>query len=541
MNHTQRLMRQTSARQFVAALGGRFHVALFVCAGLYLAALLAARLLGLLPDRFAPWTLALIPGAALLVALALARRAPAKSIAQLIDTRTGGKELFLTAALLGEAPGEFAPIVVGQAEERAEKIRAAQVVPFRWQRGARDLVLALALLFAALHSLPQLDPFKKTEQRKKVAQIEQKLEEAKKVTALRSAELAASSERQSEQVKLALQQLDKTFKDAKPQDREGNLKKLGEEQKEIGELWRKVSNDSKAALAKAAQSFGATDMKKVEQWKKELKQGDVSALKKELGDLRDQLRKIAEMSDSAEKRAALEKAMQQVGDMAQAMKQEMNSPQVAAALDRALQQLDAAKLGDVAKEAAQAALESLQLTEQELQQVGQAIKDGQALEDALKNLQMAKQLAGQGKLDGEGLKGAAGMADFEKLFQEKMAGLGEGQPGEGQPGGGPADGPGIGDGSKRPEDETAKSGFKTEKDISQISGGKMLLEWKTKEVGDTGGRAEQYRENVQRVKQGVSEAIQQEQVPPGYHEAIKKYFDSLPEKPAEKASGEPAR
>ena len=62
----------------------------------------------------------------------------------------------------------------------------------------------------------------------------------------------------------------------------------------------------------------------------------------------------------------------------------------------------------------------------------------------------------------------------------------------------------------------------------------MLLEWKTKEIGETGARAEEYRTGVQRVKQGVSEAIQQEQVPPGYHQAIKKYFDALPEKPAEK-------
>ena len=74
MNHTQRLMRQTSARQFVAALGGRFHVALLVCAALYLALLLAARLLGLIPDRFTPATLAAVPATALLVALVLARR-----------------------------------------------------------------------------------------------------------------------------------------------------------------------------------------------------------------------------------------------------------------------------------------------------------------------------------------------------------------------------------------------------------------------------------------------------------------------------------
>ena len=527
MNHTQRLMRQTSARQFVAALGGRFHVALLVCAALYLALLLAARLLGLIPDRFTPATLAAVPATALLVALVLARRASAKTVARLIDTRTGGKELFLTAAMIAEAPGEFAPIVVGQAEEQAEKLRAAQVVPFRWPRGARDLFAALAMLFLAIHFLPQLDPFKKTEQRKKTAQLEERLEQTKKTTALRSAQLAETGDRQSEQVKLALQQLDKVFKEAKPQDRDGNLKKLGEEQKEIGELWRKVTSDLKP-LDKAAQSFGATDLKKLQQLRDELKKGDVSGWKKELGDLRDALRKLAALPDGAEKRAAQEQLMEQLNELAQAMKQEMNSPQVAAALERAMQQLDLAKINDLAKDAAQAAQESLQLGAEELKQLAQAIQDGKALEDALKNLQTAKQLAGQGKLDGAEAKGANGMADFEKLFREKMAGLGQSD-GEGQDSG---NGPGIGNGAKRPEDETTKTGFKTEKSNSQLTGGKMLLEWKTKEVGDTGARAAEYRDHVQRVKQGVSEAIQQEQVPPGYHEAIKKYFDTLPEKPA---------
>ena len=531
MSHTQRLMRQTSARHFVAALGGRFHVALLVCAALYLALLLASRLLGLMPNWFTPLTLAAIPGAALLAALVLARRGSAKAIARLIDTRTGGKELFLTAAMIGETPGEFGPIVVGQAEARAEKLRAAQVVPFRWQRGARDLGAALALLFAAVHFLPQLDPFKKTEQRKKTALIEEKLEQTKKATALRSAQLAENAGKQSEQVKLALQELDKTFREAKPQDREGSLKKLGDEQKEIGELWRKVNSDLKP-LDKAAQSFGAADLKKMQQWREELKKGDVSGLEKEFANLRDEIRKLSEMPDSAEKRAAQEKLMAKINDLAQAMKQEMNSPQVGAALERAMQQLDMAKLGEMSKEATQAALDSLQLSDQELKELGQAIQDGKALEDALKNLQMAKQLAAQGKLDGSDIKGAGGMAEFEKLFGEKMAGLGENGPPNGDDSG---NGPGIGNGAKRTENDATKTGFKTEKSNSQITGGKMLLEWKTKEVGETGARAEEYRTNVQRVKQGVSEAIQQEQVPPGYHEAIKKYFDSLPERPAEKA------
>ena len=63
-----------------------------------------------------------------------------------------------------------------------------------------------------------------------------------------------------------------------------------------------------------------------------------------------------------------------------------------------------------------------------------------------------------------------------------------------------------------------------------LTEGKMLLEWKTRDVGESGERADQFREAVRGVKQGVSEALQAEQVPPGYHDAIKKYFDTLPEK-----------
>ena len=36
-----------------------------------------------------------------------------------------------------------------------------------------------------------------------------------------------------------------------------------------------------------------------------------------------------------------------------------------------------------------------------------------------------------------------------------------------------------------------------------------------------------YRSLISQVKQGISEAIVTEQVPPGYHESIKSYFDSL--------------
>ena len=517
MSHTQRLLRQTGARLFVARLGARCQQVALGGAGLYLALLLGARLLGVLPDHFTPISLLAIPALALIGAFAFARKSATSDVARVIDTRSQSRDLFLTAALLDEAPGEFRPIVVEQAEQRAAGLDAAKLVPFRWARGLWQVTASLGILAVGIEFLPALDPFRKAEARWTASQQEQKLRETRKATALRSEQLAAEANRQTEQVQRALADLDETFKEAKPEQKEPTLQRLAEQQRELGEMWRKVNNEL-PRFDKAGQSFGTADPKKLQQWREELKKGDVSAVKKEIGDLRDQLRKLEQMPDSAEKRAAREKLAQQLNELAQAMKQEVNSPQLATALQRALDQL-----GQNSKSGMDGAADSLQLSEQELSQLAQAMKDGQALEDALKNLQMARQLGELGQLDGEECKNCQGMSDYAALFAAKCAGL---QPGEG----GSGMGPGIGNGAKRPEDESAKTAFKSEKSPSQLTAGKMLLEWKTKEVGDTGARSEDFREGMQRVKQGVSEAIQQEQVPPGYHEAIKKYFDALPAK-----------
>ena len=113
--------------------------------------------------------------------------------------------------------------------------------------------------------------------------------------------------------------------------------------------------------------------------------------------------------------------------------------------------------------------------------------------------------------------------DFVALYQQMLGehrGVGAGMRG-----------PGIGDGGTAPRDDSLASGFKPEQSRSALTGGKMLLEWKTSEVSDAGTASKNYADAIKNVKQGVSEAILQEQVPPGYHEAIKRYFDTI-EKPA---------
>jgi hypothetical protein len=56
------------------------------------------------------------------------------------------------------------------------------------------------------------------------------------------------------------------------------------------------------------------------------------------------------------------------------------------------------------------------------------------------------------------------------------------------------------------------------------------MEWKEEGAGEIGGKAGDDNDAVRTVKEGVAEAIRNERVPPGYHGAIQKYFDKLPEK-----------
>ena len=72
-----------------------------------------------------------------------------------------------------------------------------------------------------------------------------------------------------------------------------------------------------------------------------------------------------------------------------------------------------------------------------------------------------------------------------------------------------------------------KTAFHPEQSHSAITAGKILLQLKTLEPAAPGQAQVSYREQLQQLEQGLSEAILQERVPPGYHDAIQKYFDDL--------------
>ena len=151
-----------------------------------------------------------------------------------------------------------------------------------------------------------------------------------------------------------------------------------------------------------------------------------------------------------------------------------------------------------------------------MQMLAQSSRDLKSLEEALKLISMAKQC--NGKCPNENMSDAQlALSDYAKLYQEMMGSMQGQQRGEREEGGPPVD-----------EDETAETGFKDEKSPAALQKGKILLSLKTKGLSEAGEMKDQdYKRIVGEIRQSLDEAISQEEIPPGYVDGIKKYFDTL--------------
>ncbi len=534
---TQRLLSQTANRLRLAAVGSWTHRTLLGLAALFAVALIGSRLLGVLPLAWFRWeTLLVVPGVAILAGLIIARRPDPAVVARVVDERSGSKELFLSATMMQDSAAEFAPVVREQAEQIAPTLRASNLVPFRCGTQVRNGLVALAILAAGTQWLPRLDLLKMEQGRQAATQQEKKLAETKKLTEIRKEELKEKGGMLKEQVEQALSKLDKTLKDMKPELKADNAKKLNEQAQDVSDLWKKATADLPKLMEnveRTAQQFGANEQaREMKEMLEKLKKGDASALNKALEEARKKLEEIAKMPDGAERQKKMEQMAKELAKLSNQMKEQLGDKGPNEALKRALEQMGMAKNKEAAQEALQAAADSLNLTKEELEQMAENFKDANNLEDALKNLAKAKQLNQDGKLDGAAAADAKTMADYEKLYKELMGdGEGDGQgQGQGQGQGKAGPNPGRGNGGTPGEDPTAVTKTKDEKSKTKMGAGKLLMQWKEEGVGETGAKAQDYQEAVKAVREGVAEAIRNERIPPGYHGAIQKYFDRLPDK-----------
>lgn len=522
------------------------YVALLVTTVVYAVVLLVSRLTGLIPNVFTWQSLAAIPVATALLALLLHRRPEVRDAARAVDQAAGSKDLYLTLSLLDRAVGEYHPLVVQAAEDSAAKIAPARVVPWTWQKRYWNAFLLLAVT-AGLLFVPQLDPFGRVAADQLVSLRKDRLIESRKETQLRLAEVKKKIDEQKENedetpTAEAIDSLKLALNKMQPKAKLENLEVLMDEQKQLTEAWKQMNAEQLKNLLKAAkqaeQQFG-TDQELMKKLTQDLQEGSLDGLKQELQELQDELQKLAKTEDPVEKEKIRREIKEKLKTLDEFAKKGLDSKPLNAALQRAMQQMDLAQLQEMSPEALEAAMESLELSELELEELAQSAEDLKKLEEAMKAMQMAKKLNDKDKLDGKETLGFKTMKEYEEFYKEMLAqagqcdGSGDGNcpgcancKGKGKGKGG-MKGPGTGEGGVAPENDAVKNEFQSEVAKSAVTAGKTLFSQKTQGLGDKGIVQENYRSLATQVKQGVSDALEQEQVPPGYHEGIKKYFDTL--------------
>jgi hypothetical protein len=489
--------------------------------GVYAAALLASRLFGLFPAWFTPVTLAAFLAGALALGWIFYQRTDVTDAARLADKQMGTHDLFLTALLIGHSLGAYQDLVLKDAEQQAAKMLPKNVVPFNWQRDAVRMCAALAVLCLGIYVLPHCDPFRLHQRQRQQAEQRERVREISKATEVRAALLDQKrAGEQTDVVKQALASLEKALQEAKPNDKAGTLARLNEQQKVLGQLWKQTSEEklkNALNLPPPTQSFGLADPAKTEQLRNDLQKGDVASANRELDQLKQKAQELAAAQDPVAREKLRQELMDRLQNLKDTLDQQLSSQAVDTDLQRALEQLALSNVPELAGESLKGMSDSLKLTQEELRQLANAMADMKNIEEALKALQLAKTLHNLKPLDGKDFVKLGDLAAYaaycEGQCQSLCAGMGLG--------------PGYGYGPRPHGDDTLASTFHPEKSASLLQPGRMLMEWKTREVSEAGPAREEYLRAVQDVRQQASEAVVQEQISPGYQEAIKKYFDTL--------------
>ena len=533
---TRVLLRRVDLRLRAALVAGRFHAFFLALAAGYGALLICSRLLALVPDHSAPLHVVTLVAAALALALAFYRRPRPADAARLVDRCVGTDDLFLTATLIDGSAGHYQSLVLRSAEERAASVRPARVLPARGRAAMRNVLLAAGLLLVGMLYLPQLDPFGREARWEAEQERRLELEATRKATDARIAALLSNADAElSDRVHRSVEELTQSFKGLKAGDKQSKLQRLREHQAALGKLWRdvrrtKLNNSFRTAAAR--QRFGQGEGGERVEWRQDGRAGRPDSMKQHVAALKETLRKMEATRDPVEQRRLATKMRDDLDKLREFASNDLEAKALEAALQRAMEQLSMCQCGNMASSALQALGESLDLTELELDALAQALQDLEALEQALNAAQLARLAEELGLTDEMDWSECQTLAEYEALYRKLMegrcpccgaalgtcacSGRGPGTGGQGQ-----------GMGGIVPEDPTAETDFKSEKSRSALQAGKILLSLKVQGDAPRGRAVVDYREQVGRIRESVSEAVVHEQIPPAYHEAIQKYFDSM--------------
>jgi hypothetical protein len=534
----QRVRTRLQAQSFASA---GYYWAMGVL-GLGILSVVAIRLLGLLPqlDNQPLWLLA-IPAIVMVGSWMFQRRIRQATAATAIDEHAQTQDLFLTLSSLSSSAGEYQPLVAQAAEQKAVHIEPAEVVPFDpWNRLGRIIMVA-GLMAVAVWLTPQLDPFGKVEAAEKEEQKKNEITNIRKANEDRREQLKKKSrqaDEASEELENNVAQLKKDFRKMQPKKLESNTKVLKKHRSAMGDQWKARSTDQLRKMLNrplSRQQMGGSRSQKMNQWLKELQEGKSDGLQKELQKAQKTMQALMEAKDPEERKKLASQLKKDLQDLKKFASDKADSKDLAAALSKALKALEAGQPQnsespneEMTQDAMEALKESLALSEKELEQLSESAKELKQLEEALKTIQQAQKLNQEGQLDGEKLEGCETLGDYAEMYAQMMGqeGNGDGDKELNEGGGG-----GTGSGGETPEDDSDPEGYKDEKTKTRIKAGKILLSIKTKEHAEETDfdpdALRKYRTSVSSLKDGVQSAIENEEIPPGYVDGIKEYFDKI--------------
>ncbi|TWT52346.1 hypothetical protein KOR42_30320 [Thalassoglobus neptunius] len=499
--------------------------------------LLAGRLTGLFADWFTPRSVILLPILGGVIAALIPWKPDEKTAASAIDQSQSSNDLFLTLLSIEKSSSDYRPLVIRNAEKMAPNVNPEIVAPFQWERFSMWPIAALVLLMVGSMLVPTLDPFGKVAEAKQEEDQKKLLEESAKQAQKRKDVLAQKNidAENSEEVEKAVEGLKIGFQRMEKANPKANLDRLNKHQKEIGEIFRKLnSGELKSLFDKwnSEQKFGSLGNQEMfREWQKNLQKGDSEPLQQELDEISDALKELAKTDDPIE-RTEMERQIQKKLDALEDFSEkQVGSKALTSALQRVKQQLDASKGEPLSQEAMESIQQSMEVAQMEMELVAQSARDLEKLEKALEAIAQAKQMNAEGGLDGEEFESDMTLEDYAELYAQMTGrqGMGEGDgEGEGDGDGDGLGGEGFGEGGEAPEDDSVATGFINETSKSAIQKGKILLSMKTKGLSESGEiKDEEYKQIVGDIQQSLDDVIDQEQIPPGYVDSIKKYFDTL--------------
>jgi hypothetical protein len=453
----------------------------------------------------------------------LQRRSTLRQAARAIDGTTQSDDLFLTALLAGRTPSAYRVLVELSADACAARVDPREVVPYRWRSAAGRVFLACVGAGLVVAFLPQLDPFQRQERSRVLSERAAQLAETERATAARKAVLAQQENPDAAQaVNQAIEELMKTLADLKPGARQANFDALDKSQQQLGEVWRGLNEERRQASFSRMpvdQQFGATPPQ-VEQWRNRLAAGSTQEVRREVSELKELAKSIANQEDSAARRRLERELQRRLRELSQFAAQDLNSQAMRAALDRAMSQSKLGMLSDLGEDALRALVDSLDLAAMELDQIDEELGHLRQLEEAMRVMRLAGMCNGQDCLAEGDCASLPGYGAFYDGLLKEQRRIGPGM-----------NGPGTGQGGLAPEDDTMRSAFQSEKSESALSAGRILLSWETEALAEPGEVARNFQDQLEAVRQGANEAVELEEVPPGYHRGIQRYFDSLRQEP----------